>query len=368
MLPYSFIHIVSRLFPLFLITIILIVGSTEPALAQTSPVDLTDLTLEELLEVEAIEESPSTTSGFQLRGGKLHFEYRYIHVKFEGYRDGTDRISNSELLGGPPSDNVFPVLPTRINQEAHVFSISYAIQRATSLNLFIPFLKQSTHHISVVSTYESFKISSQGFGDLTLTVSQRLLNESGHSFLLTGGISLPTGSIDEKGDTPRDTGQPEEQLPYTMQLGSGTYDLIVGMDYGSSTRKKLLNWNIRANGKIRTGDNSRDYRLGNLFVLSAALKARPMSWLEPFIKISGHLWGKINGEDIELQLAPGVFPAPVTDPDNFGGRKILVLGGLSFNLPRVRLEIEFGLPVYQNLNGPQPEEDWRINLSWSLFM
>jgi hypothetical protein len=40
-------------------------------------------------------------------------------------------------------------------------------------------------------------------------------------------MRLPTGSIDEVGDTPRNGSGTLERLPYTMQLGSGTYDFAV---------------------------------------------------------------------------------------------------------------------------------------------
>ena len=39
-------------------------------------------------------------------------------------------------------------------------------------------------------------------------------------------------SIDEKGDTPRGRGT---QVPYTMQLGSGTWDLDAGVAYAGTT-------------------------------------------------------------------------------------------------------------------------------------
>ncbi|MDG1243009.1 MAG: hypothetical protein P8P52_10690, partial [Opitutae bacterium] len=62
------------------------------------------------------------------------------------------------------------------------------------------------------------------------------------------------------------------------------------------------------------------------------------------------------------------YPAAVVKPDNFGGTKLLALVGLRLKDPRGRLEntfleFEAGTPFYQDLNGPQPAEDWRFSAS-----
>ena len=49
-------------------------------------------------------------------------------------------------------------------------------------------------------------------------VADSIVRQSLNSVWKVGaGVSLPTGSIDEEGDTPRAPG--DQQLPYTMQLG-----------------------------------------------------------------------------------------------------------------------------------------------------
>ena len=365
----------------------LAIGIPNLASAQSSPVDLADLSLAELMEVEMMDDSTTTERGYRIGDERMHFGYQYVRVKFEGYLDGTDSLSNGELLG-PPSNNIFPVLPTEIVQEAHVFEFSYDVLDKTSISLLVPYLKQSTEHISTVPTYESFDITSDGLGDIALAVSRRVWNSSKHSLLGNLGISFPTGSIDEEGDTPRDTGPPVEQLPYTMQLGSGTYDIMLSLSYTGGGHKLNsanwlgpMRWGASAWGKIRTGKNSRDYRLGNYFIISTWLKVNPLEWVEPSVKTSAHLWGSIKGEDTEITLGPGVYPAPVTDPDNFGGEKVLLLAGLNFTWPKgfmegvveeifknQHFEFEFGVPVYQSLNGPQPEEDWRLSLVWGVTL
>jgi len=56
---------------------------------------------------------------------------------------------------------------------------------------------------------------------------------------------------------------------------------------------------------------------------------------------------------------------PLWDPNNYGGRKLIATIGLQWQ-PRSLHIIDFsvGVPLYQDLNGPQLEEDFRGILTW----
>ena len=192
------------------------------------------------------------------------------------------------------------------------------------------------------------------------------------------GVSFPTGSIEEKGDTPLPG--TENQLPYTMQLGSGTWDIVLGTGYQGNAPvvgwTGPLRWGAQVLGKIRTGQNSRGYRLGNRLLTSTWLGAAPFLWIEPTLTLESQLWGGIDGHDLDF---PGpIFPTPVADPDNFGGNRLTLMGRLTLRAPELpdgafcdflsnqAFVVEYGRPVYQSLNGPQPEEVSRLTISWSL--
>lgn len=81
-------------------------------------------------------------------------------------------------------------------------------------------------------------------------------------------MSFPTGSIQEKDVTPMSMGQ-QVRLPYPMQLGSGTYDLLPGLTYiGRAARWQ---WGLHASGAVRLGENDHDYRLGHHLSLAGGL-------------------------------------------------------------------------------------------------
>ena len=304
----------------------LLLGSPTSVAAQSAPADLADLSLAELVAVDVVDDQQTVD--------RWHADYNYVRVVFDGYRDGTTDISLDDLRG-PPRGGTFPVLPTRIVQEAHVFQIGYDLPGRTSVAFSVPYVRQSTDHVSVVPGYAAFNIMSDGIGDVSATFAHRLMQRPGRYASWTIGASLPSGSIDQEGDTPRNTGQPVEQLPYTMQLGSGTYDLILGATYVASAGPvaRPIAYSAQIFGKIRTGSNARDYSLGDLWLVSLDSSVRPVPWIEPTVGVRAQFWGEIDGADTSLQLGPGVYPAPVTNPALFGGKKVNLMAGARFILP-----------------------------------
>lgn len=352
------------------------------AFGQTPPVDLANISLGDLLNAKIIRSysehaafktgEQATALGY-LDSSRFHFSASYINVKFDGYMDGTKNLSIEDVLwSGDPADRTdenFRVVPTVIHQELVQFKGAYDITERFTLSLSIPYIRQETEHVSIANNFEDFTIVSEGLGDIELAVSYLQQLSQSSKLLMNLGLSLPTGSIDEKGDTP--TPGPDNQLPYTMQLGSGTYDLKSSIHYFGSAG----NWTYGAdlNLTLRTGKNDRDYRLGNVYQAGVWTRYALSDWFEPSIRIDGIVWDEISGKDPALPYDPITdrYPAAVVKPDNFGGTKLQAVAGLRLKDPRARLEnsfleLEVGTPFYQKLNGPQPSEDWRFSASFVL--
>ena len=371
------------------------------AFGQTPPVDLANMSLGDLLNAKIIR-SYSDMNTFEpvqqdmpvgyLDSSRFHFSTSYVKVKFDGYMDGTDDVSVNDVLwpwydaDSPRTDENFPVVPTVITQEAVQFKGAYDLSEQWSLSLSIPYIRQETEHVSSKPGFDEFTIVSEGFGDVEIAATWLHRLNQNSSILVNLGFSLPTGSIDEKGRTPKDA-IVDTQLPYTMQLGSGTYDIKPSIVYSGVAG----DWTYGANLNItlRTGKNDRDYRLGNVYQAGIWTRYALTDWIQPSLRIDGVVWDDISGEDEDLALtlpeqnpvpnSPQVpysqnglpYPAAVVKPDNFGGTKLLALVGLRLKDPRGRLEntfleLEAGAPFYQDLNGPQPSEDWRFSASFVL--
>lgn len=326
--------------------------------AQTTPSEFAELSLQDLFQLSTDEQTESAN--------KWSWTLQLRSVEYDGYLDGSDKLSLDEVLFVPGSENRtnknFPVVPTVITQDVTLFGLNYQINQEWHAQVRIPYIQQATDHISIVPGYDEFLIKSSGVGDIVLSARCQFSTTTNGQWWLTAGLSLPTGSIDERGDTPRAPG--DQQLPYTMQLGSGTYDLPVELQYHHLGK---LDYTIALSATFRTGQNDRDYRLGNRYALHAKF-----NW--SVSDTVGTFWGtdviysdSIKGRDEEL-LVPQTFPYPasITNPDLYGGSKVIVRAGFNWSfVEEYQLAFEYGKPLYQNLNGPQPRERWRTGLTLS---
>jgi len=328
----------------------------------TPPSEMASLSLQELLSMSTNELPQEQTYSPWTIG------LTYTAREYEGYNRGSSELTHPQVQFIPGhtsrTHENYPILPTEITQQASILSLTYAFSGGYQVALDLPFIKQSTDHISIVSGYEQFNISNQGLGDIGISFQDLLFRDQQHNLQYSLGLSLPIGSIDETGDTPRAAGN--QQLPYTMQLGSGTWDLPLGVYY----RQQQANWSwgINLHGKWRTGKNDRDYRLGHHGSLSLWAQLESNHTFQPMLKLILEQAGSIQGRDQEITLAGEFpFPANITDPANFGGKKVKLGIGSDIHLSnRQHLLLEFFVPLYQDLNGIQIRERVNLNLQWKV--
>jgi hypothetical protein len=150
-----------------------------------------------------------------------------------------------------------------------------------------------------------------------------------------------------------------------MQLGSGTWDPIVGATWlGQSPR---WSWGLQSLATLRTGENDRGYTLGDR-VDSTGWMARRLgsSW-----SVSGRLawsdWENIDGADPELAGAVAMRMVPTAFPNLRGGSRFDGGFGLNYEVMQgrakgLRFAGELLVPLSQNLDGPQLETDRQLVL------
>jgi hypothetical protein len=341
-----------------------LIALTSQCIAQSTPSEFAEMSFQELFDQNIYEDDidHDNTSPWTLT-------YRYKTVNFEGYLDGTKALSFDEVLWNGPGETRttknFPILPTVICQKAHIIALGYQFNARWHGHISTPYIKQKTDHISIVNNYNYFVIETKGLGDTSISASYNWYNSEADNWRFSFALSLPTGSIDEVGDTPREPGN--QQLPYTMQLGSGTYDFPIELSYQNSGTH---DFSVGLSAHIRTGTNDRNYRLGNNFNLNGRYKIELSDTLQTYVGLTFHYSDKIHGQDDSL-LVNGPFPYPsgITNPQLYGGKKINARLGLVWKLGKdYQLNLEIGKPIHQNLNGPQPKEQWRNALSISKKM
>jgi len=338
--------------------------STDTVLA--TPSDLADLSMQDLMRVN-INEKPIA----EVRE-RWSVEYSYRQLHLDGYQMDDRSVGLMDILFTPGemrTDRNFPIVPIKATQEVHTFDIGYRLNNKLKLSLSVPFVRQDTDHISTITGFEAFNIASSGLGDISLLSTWYMPINHNSAWQLSGGVSLPTGSIDEKGDTPRNGAGTIEQLPFTKQLGTGTWDLPLSISYLRNDGS--WDWGTQITARIHLGENHRGYHLGDRYGINIWAQYFTKSFLHPGIKLAWQHIDPIHGVDTDL-LMPGLFPFPtaISNPAFFGGNNInlsllLKVCNAKTNCKKYA-DLEFTKPVYRNMTGVQPREDYQFSISFGL--
>ena len=306
--------------------------------------------LEELLNTELSSMGALGVQHTHLKGEWM-IGYQLMVMSMDGNLDGGQQISPEEVLQD------FMVSPTHMRMEMHMFEVMYAPTDDLTLMGMVPYIRQSMDHLTRRGT--SFATDSEGLGDVSAYALYTFYRQRNHRIHIDGGVSLPTGSIDERGATPMG---PDSKLPYPMQLGSGTFDVLPGIAYLGSTDRFV--WGARTGAAIRLGTNDNDYRLGNAYGFTFWGGLKLTDWLSSYVRTGVQTWGNFQGADPELN--PRMVPT--ADPLRRGGTRVPFVLGFNFFQPEGslkgnRLTLESGWPS-QSLEGPQLETDWHMRLAW----
>lgn len=278
--------------------------------------------------------------------------YRLMNMTMDGMRDGTTELTSVDVLTASAANPTnYIVTPTKMNTQMHMLGGMYAPSDDLTLMVMGSYLIRTMDHLTDAAT--TFTTRSEGIGDTKVAGLIRLYDDDINHVHVNAGINLPTGSIEETDGTP--AAPSGTRLPFKMQLGSGTLDLMPGVTYTGN--KDHLGWGAQYQAMLPIGRNSNDYSLGDMHQISSWGSYRFADWISASVRLTGKSEAKIDGN----QLNP-IMPAmiPTTDPDHYGGEKLDL--GFGVNLAGQgtfrghRLGVEFVAPIYQNLNGPQLQD------------
>ncbi|MEM6624576.1 MAG: transporter, partial [Pseudomonadota bacterium] len=312
------------------------------------------------------------------RQDEFMFSYRFMNMSMEGSRIGTNRVSPAQIattvanpfFGTPGQPPTLRVVPTEMTMQMHMIGAMWAPSDTLTLMAMGAYKSNSMDHLTFqggmgTNVLGTFTTESRGFGDVKVSALVRLYEDDVHKLHLNAGVSIPTGSITETDDvlTPMGT-RPRLRLPYTMQLGSGTFDLLPGITYSGTSGE--FAWGAQAMGTARLARNNEGYSLGDGVDATAWASWSPVPWISFSGRVKGSYLGSIDGRDRNI-----VAPVQTADPDNYGGTQITMFGGINLAgqsgfLRGQRLALEVGVPVYRDLNGPQMETDWTVTVGYQI--
>lgn len=278
--------------------------------------------------------------------GEWMVSLRYMYMDMGGNRDGTRNLSPQDVL-----DQGWMVTPTEMTMEMWMLGAMYAPSDDLTLMAMLPYVEKEMDHVTGMGG--QFTTESAGIGDVRLSALVPYYeNEGGTKAHLEAGISLPTGSIDERDDTPMG---PNRTLPYPMQIGTGTLGLILGSTVQHQFERTSIGGQAR--GGIQLGENDEGYTVGDTLDASLWAAYKVTDRVSVSSRLAYALWSDYDGFDDELP-PPTSMVIPTARPDLRGGQRVdYGLGVNTYLDRRWRIAAEVLWPVYQDLDGPQLETD-----------
>lgn len=207
-------------------------------------------------------------------------------------------------------------------------------------------------------------MQSAGLGDTKLHLLYALVKKPTTHLIITGGIGFPTGSINNNGES-SSMMYSGKRYPYMMQNGSGSYELLPGLCLTNKTNR--LTYSAQFSGTFRLNKNSVGYKLGNEFVFNSWAAYSFTKKLSSSVRFEAAQTERIIDNDMTLSTENDIS----ANAANTGGNRINGLIGLNFKLMnktklKMTLYGEYGLPIYQNVNGIQQITNQLANVALAL--
>jgi len=304
--------------------------------------------------------------------GEYMLSYRHMYMDMSGNEYNGRNISDDTIVttianrfygaSGQPAN--IRVVPEKMEMQMHMIGAMYAPSDWLTLMVMASYQEKEM----TLTTYKGmmgtevrgkFTTKSDGWGDTKVSGLVKLYTSSHHKLHAHLGTSLPTGSTNETDSILNPMGMtPTVRLPYGMQLGAGTYALLHGLTYVGAREK--VKWGTQYSATNYLGDDN-GYTRGDKYDLTGWVSYQPINALSGSLRIKYSDQGSISGIDSNIML-----PTQAADPRNYGGETTTLLVGLNWaaqpNSPArgLRIGIEAGLPISQNLHGLQMDTDFSI--------
>lgn len=305
--------------------------------------------------------------------GEWMVSYRFMSMRMEDNLRGSDSIDPAEIIqtpnrffGNSMQPPMLRVVPLDMQTDMHMLGLMYAPTDDVTLMAMVNYVDKEMDHATFNMMGErigSFTTSTSGLGDTKVSALWRLHDDAVHHLHANIGLSLPTGSIDEEGTVLAPTGmRPTLRLPYAMQLGSGSVELMPGITYTGNFGHSA--WGAQLLASVPVNDNDEDYKLGSRTQATGWASYRVLPWLSGSLRLSYEHREEMEGMDERIMA-----PVQTADPDNYGGDWVNL--GIGLNLVGQgdavgghRLALEYELPLYQDVNGIQMEMQGMLTLGY----
>jgi len=283
-----------------------------------------------------------SAQGYWLEPGVL-LDFKYEFVDLDQPRAGTNRVGVGEI----PAHH--DEVETR-NRNL-VTNVDWAFAPAWGVSFVLPYVDRYHTHIhnhqgdKLIETW-----SFRDLGDMRVVGRHELFAsretlERQSSLGLTFGVKLPTG----KHDVVNGEGEAAER---TLQPGTGTTDLLLGMYWSSAAPLANTSWFARLQGVIPA--NERDgFKPGKAVYADGGMRYAVVNDVGLMMQLN-YVWkGRDSGDEAE--------------PGDSGQQQLWLSPGISWNVSKNAQLYAFAqFPLYQKVNGVQLTADWSAlaGVSW----
>jgi hypothetical protein len=292
--------------------------------------------------------------------------YRFMNSTTDGLLSGSSAIDNNSVFVN------YLMLPSRSQMNMHMFMVMYGVSsKLTLMTMFnynsmameMAMFSANQEHNHSADPAKNNVMQTSGLGDIKAQALYNVLNSKKQQLIVSMGASIPVGSIALKGIS-NDVAYADRRLPYAMQTGSGTVDLLPGLSYLYYKNKWAAGSQIA--GVVRTYNNSVGYHLGNEVSVQGWMAYKWLKFLSTSLRAEFCAANKISGKDASLYY----YYEPSANPNNYGGQRASVYIGSAWQInngffKNNSLSIEYGIPFYQNVNGIQSKINSTLYASWA---
>ncbi|MGD2121735.1 MAG: hypothetical protein PVJ76_08320 [Gemmatimonadota bacterium] len=304
----------------------------------------------------------SITEDRILPEGAFRLGVRYLYSGLSGQGYGTDSLSVDQVLTS------FDVSPSEMVTQAFALDFAWGLTNRITLSATGVVARKTMDHLTDIdgqpNAYLFYKTEASGIQDLKANLLYDVLSQDAVRFHVFGGVSVPVGAIDSDDITP--FSDPEAtQLPYTQQMGSGTFDVSPGFSFNMQNKKASLG--LQGKATIRLGENDRGWALGDLYEANMWAGFKGSDWVSASLGLRYANWGNVEGFDEGLNS----YESPAHNTLTQAGWRVDLPVGFNFVMPDGqfeghRLSVEFLFPIHQDLEGPQLKHNWSVAAGWSV--
>ena len=312
---------------------------------------------------------------------EFRFKIQPVVMHMSGLQRGTSNVATSTVLGAPAA-GLYMAAPTSMDMNMLNLTAGYSFTDdffAGIMGMYTDNRMDMSFNAAMqgMTGRSGFTMKSKGWMDTMLMTKYRIYADDpmmpSQQASLFAGLSIPTGSIDERNSEHPLAARKTELLPYNMQLGSGTWDPVIGALYQRSTSPWW--WGLNARYTLRPGNNKRGYHLGDKAQVDAYMMHQVHYALLLYGEFNADWQGKIRGEADEARTgasghatqgsATSAYMTPSWDPANTGKQQLFTTLGMQWQpVPLQIVDIGLQLPLYQRMNGLQLKDKWRVMLTW----